>query len=187
MELQAARDECKKGNLKMDQLQDRLNTYLEIESILNRFFEQFGYCSGQCPEIKSTPNEPSSACCKGKYYELFDVEHPAFTLLKAEREKHYGAPADYQNLKLISPCEYHTLSGCRLKTHKSPVCLGFMCRESIACLRNRHSIYEYDYLGVYYALEWILTGDLTGKPLADFKALCLNMLEKLNLRNIQPV
>jgi len=27
---------------------------------------------------------------------------------------------------------------------------------------------------------WILTGDLTGKPLADFKALYLSMLEKLD-------
>jgi hypothetical protein len=168
-------------------LQSRLKIYLEIESILNRFFNRFGYCTEQCTEIQSAPNAPSPACCKGKYYKLFDVEHPAFALLKAEREKRYGAPGDYSYLKRISPCEYHTLSGCRLKTHKSPVCLGFMCRESIEFLRSRFCIFEYDYLGVYYALEWILTGDLAGKPLADFKALCLSMLQKLDPSSVQNI
>ncbi len=164
----------------MDVLEDRLRTYLEIEINLNRFFDRLGYCANQCAAINDTPTMPTPACCKDQYYKKFDVDHPAFELLKAQREKRYGEPEDYRATKRISPCEYHTISGCRLKSHKSPVCLGFMCRKSIDFLRSRFGIYEYDYLGLYYALEWILTGDLTGKPLEDFKAQCLRLLQKLD-------
>jgi hypothetical protein len=169
------------GDARMDVLEHRLKTYLEIETVLNRFFDRLGYCLDHCIAAGQSPGLPTPACCKDRYYEKFDVDHPAFALLKSEREKRYGKPSEYHYTKRISPCEYHTILGCRLKTHKSPVCLGFFCRKGIDFLRTRHGILQYDYLGVYYALEWILTGDLTGKPLEDFKADCRNMLEKLTL------
>jgi hypothetical protein len=43
-------------------------------------------------------------------------------------------------------------------------------------------MFGYDYLGIYYALEWILTGDMSGKALEEFKAGCLNMVAKVKER-----
>lgn len=158
-----------------------LETYLEVEKILNLFFESFDYCRVHCirKEREIDPASPSFGCCKDKYYKIHDLEHPAFDLLRRERERIYGKPEEIQNPSPEGSCEYHTLRGCLLMSHKSPTCLSFLCRESIDFLRERYKLFEYDYTGVYYALEWILTGDLHGQALEDFRSGCASMLEKI--------
>ena len=169
------------------QLNETLNNYLELEKILNEFLNVFNFCLPCCIEIEKTKHNALevAACCKDKYYKRFDVDHPAFDLLKKERESIYGRPEDIQNSSKISPCEYHTQNGCILKTHKSPVCIGFMCRPSIDVLRTKYDIIEYDYLGMYYALEWQLTGDLSEKQYQDFKQTCIDITEKLKTKHFE--
>lgn len=165
----------------MDNAQENLNRFLEMEEILNRFFERFDFCLTGCvlPELKRTGGEPFAACCKDKYYKVYDLEHPAYDLLRDARESLYGKPDEIKETSLISPCEYHTNTGCLLKTHKSPICLAFMCRKSIDALRENHGIYTYDYLGFNYALEWILTGDMVGAAYDEFRQSCLDMIDTL--------
>ena len=73
----------------MNAFRENLKTYLEIEKILNEFFNEFNYCIINC-----VPKEPETAlrsarrgCCSDKYYKLHNIEHPAFELLRQEREK----------------------------------------------------------------------------------------------------
>ena len=163
----------------MDRYGANLEKYLEIESILNDLFKNTDYCLNYCILAPQNGMGPNPGCCKDRYYSKYDLDHPAFDLLKTQRESLYGQPEDTKWIKRISPCEYHTLSGCVLKTHKSPICLSFFCRDGIDFLRERTHIFTYDYLGMNYALEWILTGDLSGKAYEEFKNSCLAMVQKL--------
>ena len=158
-----------------------LERYLEIEKILIHFYTFFDFCLEKCiePAIEQNNNGPVAVCCKDKYYMRYDIEDPAFDLLRDGREKLYGKPDEIKNHSGVSPCEYHTTTGCALKTHKSPICLSFMCRKSIDELRERHDIFLYDYLGFNYALEWILTGDMDEKAYEEFKDGCLQMITKI--------
>ena len=165
----------------MNEFAENIKTYLEVEETLNRFFEQFDYCVSRCiqKEQKIDRHSPSFGCCKDKYYKLHDLDHPSFELLRQGRERLYGKPEEIKPASADVFCEYHTPKGCLLKSHKSPTCLSFLCKESIDFLRENHKLFEYDYIGVYYALEWILTGDLFGDALEEFKAGCVKMAEKI--------
>jgi hypothetical protein len=158
--------------------EENLHKYLEIESVLNELFRETDFCLKRCI-LEPGRMFPNPGCCVDRYYQKYDLDHPAFELLKSRRELLFGTPEKFTRIKRISPCEYHTLKGCRLITHKSPICLSFFCREGIDHLRERHGVMAYDYLGVHYALEWILTGDMTGSQYAEFKASCLTMVEKI--------
>ena len=161
--------------------QENLHRYLEIENILNRVFDGMGHCTNQCI-LKPDPfgHCLHSACCQGQYYKKYDLDHPAYALLVVQRNRLYPTAESLKNIKRISPCEYLSLKGCILATHKSPICIGFLCRNAIDALRNRFGIFTYDYLGINYALEWILTGDLNGRAYADFRTMCLEMAEAVN-------
>ena len=163
----------------MDQIDINLEHYLDIERILNAFFHETHFCLNHCILKPGEEHFPTPGCCKDKYYKKFDIDHPAFERLTAQREALYGKPAARKWVKRISPCEYHTLQGCLLDTHKSPVCLGFFCRAGIDFFRERYNIFTYDYLGIHYALEWILTGDLKGDAYEEFKDSCLDMVNKV--------
>ncbi len=160
--------------------EENLHKYLEIESILNELFRETDYCVKHCILEPDHEKFPNPGCCVDRYYQKYDLDHPAFELLKTRRELLFGSPETLSRIKRISPCEYHTLAGCMLKTHKSPICLSFFCRQGIEWLRDRHGVMAYDYLGVHYALEWILTGDMKGSQYEEFKTSCLNMVEKIN-------
>jgi hypothetical protein len=156
----------------MKDVEQNLSRYLEMEGILNEFFEALNYCFDHCItiELQKNGNQPISACCKNKYYKLYDLDAPAFDRLREEREKRFGKPEDYTWPSPVSPCEYHDpKKGCVLATHKSPICLAFMCRESIDAMRETYAIFGYDYLGVNYALEWILTGDFPDSQYEEFR------------------
>lgn len=170
----------------MDTSHYNFSQYLSIEKLLNELFASFNYCFEKCIKIELVKNNgnPISACCKDKYYKKYDIEHPAFDLLKNEREKLYGAPDKHSFENPVSPCEYHNpVTGCVLTTHKSPICLAFMCQESIEFLRKNYNIYEYDYLGVNYALEWILTGDFSEKDFTEFRQSIISMTDKIKEQN----
>ena len=159
--------------------------YLEMEGLLNNLFRVFDYCFDRCIKIELVNNggQPVSACCKNKYYKLYDIDHPAFDLLRTEREKRFGKPDGYTWSSPVSPCEYHNpMKGCVLETHKSPICLALMCRESIDCLRNTYGIYGYDYLGMNYALEWILTGDFSEAQFEELKESVLEMITTIEIK-----
>lgn len=156
-----------------------LERYLDIERLLHEFYGYFDYCAAVCiPKlIALSGGNPVTACCKDRYYTVYDLDHPAFDLLREARESLYGKPEDQNDASGASPCEYHTRSGCKLESHKSPICLSFMCRPSIGALREQHGIYTYDYLGFNYALEWILTGEMAEKDWKDFRESIVKMIE----------
>lgn len=155
----------------MPDSEQNLKRYLHTENLINAFFRAFDYCLPRCirPAIYAAGGAAVAACCKKQYYCLYDLDHPAYDLLRREREVLYGTPQALMRTDAVSPCEYHhPLHGCVLSTHKSPVCLAFLCREGIDGLRDGFGIFGYDYLGVYYALEWILTGDLPEGHYVEF-------------------
>ncbi len=167
----------------MNDMERNLKRYLEIETLLNTFFSLWDYCVSECikAERMKNGNRLVAACCQRKYYSFYDLEHPVFDRLREEREKRFGRPEDHVWPHPVSPCEYHDPGcGCVLRSHKSPVCLAFMCRKGIDHLRSRYGIYTYDYLGFNYALEWILTGDLPESQYHDFRESILSMIEKIN-------
>jgi hypothetical protein len=169
----------------MADIEKNLSRYLKTETLLNSFFSSLNFCLSACigPELQKNGNQPVAACCQKKYHVVCDLPHPAFERLREEREKLYGRPQDHFRENPVSPCEYHNpVEGCLLTTHKSPICLAFFCRKGIAFLRNNYNIITYDYLGVYYALEWILTGDLPDNQYLEFRDSILGMLERLKSR-----
>lgn len=171
----------KTEGLDSETIKKNLARYLETETLLNEFFNSFNYCMEQCirVEIEKNHGRPVAACCKNRYHCIYDLDYPVFDLLRAEREKRYGKPQDQINPDPVSPCEYHGPSGCRIATHKSPICLAFMCRESIDFLRETYGIFTYDYLGVNYALEWILTGDFSDEDYKEFRQSIVEMIQKI--------
>lgn len=156
-----------------DRLWEALRAYLELEAILNRFFAGFDFCRSHCIRAQQALGEPVIGCCTDRYYCKYDTDHPGFALLRQQRERIYGSPAAVRPPHPLSPCEYHRPDGCLLDTHKSPVCLGFFCKEGIDYLRERYHIHGYDYLGIANGLEWVLTGALTGAGLESFRTDCL--------------
>lgn len=170
----------------MNDINQNLARYLEAEKLLNELFKVFDYCFEKCIrlEVMKSGGKPVAACCKNKYYKLYDIDHPAFDLLRTEREKRFGKPGDYCWPMPVSPCEYHNPEkGCVLPTYKSPICLAFMCRESIDCLRERYGIYAYDYLGMNYALEWILTGDFSDQQYKELVESLRDMIATIEAKN----
>ncbi len=165
----------------MSSIEENLEKYLDMERILNLFFSEFDYCLSRCimEEHRRLPSAPCIGCCKDRYHVKYDLDDPAFDLLRKEREALYGKPEERARVRRVSPCEYHSNFGCIVETHKSPICLSFMCRESIDDMRERFGIFEYDYIGFNYALEWILTGDLAGEAYGEFRESCLLMIEKI--------
>jgi hypothetical protein len=156
----------------MNAIDQNLSRYLEIEGLLESFFAAFNFCLQQCilPERRRRQGRPVAACCQDKYYRLYDLDHEAFDRLREARERLYGKPGDRVFLNPVSPCEYHDPErGCILKSHKSPICLAFFCRRAIDRLRADFGIKFYDYLGINYALEWILTGILPMNEYLDLK------------------
>lgn len=166
----------------MDPIENNLARYLQLERLLNAFFSAFNFCYGRCITPKRMQNRglPVAACCMDKYYVLFDLDHAAFERLRQGRERLYGKPGEHAWINPVSPCEYHDPeNGCILKSHKSPTCLAFFCRKAIYRLRKDFDIYFYDYLGVSYALEWVLTGILSDSDYLKLEKDILNAVTKL--------
>ncbi|MDY0133215.1 MAG: hypothetical protein RBR53_11175 [Desulforegulaceae bacterium] len=154
--------------------------YIELEKVLNLFCKNFDYCYPFCIKKELETSEIAVGCCKNKYYKKYDLDILSYEILKTEREKIYGPPSNYEHIKTLSPCEYHSPSGCVLKTHKSPVCNAFFCPESIEFLRKKYNIFNCDYLGIYYGLEWTLDGTFSEKQYLEFKTELIEMNKKIS-------
>jgi hypothetical protein len=166
----------------MNAIESNLARYLELERLLNAFFSAFNFCYGRCLPSERMQNggRPVAVCCRDKYYVLFDLDHAAFKRLRQERERLYGQPWEHTWMNPVSPCEYHDPeNGCILKSHKSPTCLAFLCRKAVDRLRTEFDIYFYDYLGVTYALEWVLTGILSERDYLELEKDILTAITKL--------
>jgi len=166
----------------MNAIESNLARYLKLERLLNDFFSAFSFCHDRCltPEKMKNGGLPVALCCSDKYYVLFDLDHAAFKLLRQERERLYGTPREHAWINPVSPCEYHNPeNGCILKSHKSPICLAFFCRKAIDRLRTEFDIYFYDYLGVNYALEWVLTGILSEREFLELQNDILTAIKKV--------
>ena len=166
----------------MNAIESNLARYLELEPLLNAFFSAFNFCYDRCITPKRMQNGglPVAACCRNKYYVLFDLDHAAFERLRQERERLYGKPWEHAWMNPVSPCEYHDpQNGCILKSHKSPTCLAFLCRKAIDRLRTEFDIYFYDYLGVSYALEWVLTGIFPDRDYRELKKDLITAITKI--------
>ena len=158
--------------------------YLDTERILNEFFSAFDYCMKICIPgfLEKSGGRPVAACCKNRYHVICDLDHPSYILLRRKREELFGKPEEQRKpVDSVSPCEYHGPRGCLLTTHKSPICLSFMCRKSIDTLRETYGIFTYDYLGVYYALEWLLTGHLSDSSHQEFRESIETMTKTVRL------
>jgi hypothetical protein len=170
----------------MHGMQRNLERYLAAERALNAFFSAFGYCLAHCVASAGGGGEEGAVgCCSLRHYRIHDLDHPAFERLRSERERCFGRPEEqpYPG-RGRSPCEYHDpAAGCRLTTHKSPVCLAFLCPAAIQALRSQGGIFAYDYLGVYNALEWILTGDLPDGQYRRFREEIRQMTDTLRFEN----
>ena len=166
----------------MNAIESNLARYLELERLLNEFFSAFNFCYDRCLKQERMQNGglPVAVCCGDKYYVLFDLVHPAFERLRRERERLYGKPWEHVRMNPVTPCEYHDPeNGCILKSHKSPTCLAFLCRKAIDRLRTEFDIYFYDYLGVNYALEWVLTGTLSEREYLELERDLLAAITKV--------
>jgi len=169
----------------MNAIESNLARYLELERLLNAFFSAFNFCYGRCLPSERMQNggQPVPVCCRDKYYVLFDLDHEAFERLRQERERLYGKPWEHTWMNPVTACEYHDPeNGCILRSHKSPTCLAFLCRKAIDRLRTEFDIYFYDYLGVNYALEWILTGILSEHEYIELKNDVLTAIRKVKAR-----
>ena len=170
----------------MNPVESNLARYLKLERLLNEFFAAFNFCYDRCVKLKQMQNGglPVAVCCMDRYYVLFDLEHAAYEQLRRERERIYGKPGEHTWMNPVSPCEYHDSErGCILKTHKSPTCIAFLCRKAIDRLRSEFDIYFYDYLGVTYALEWVLTGILSEQEYRELETEIRNAITKIKSAN----
>lgn len=156
-----------------------VNRYLELEKILNEFCSYFDYCLPYCIEKELKTSNIAVGCCKNKYYKKYDQDIPSYELLKKKREEIYGPPQKYEHIKTLSPCEYHTPNGCVLTTHKSPICNAFFCPEAIEFLRDKYNIFNYDYIGFYYALDWTLDSTFNETQYNEFKNEIIEMTKKI--------
>jgi hypothetical protein len=156
----------------MNPVESNLARYLKLERLLNDFFAAFNFCYDRCvtPKRRQNGGLPVAVCCMDKFHVLFDLEHAAYEQLRREREQLYGKPCEQNWINPVSSCEYHDPeNGCILKSHKSPTCIAFLCRKAIDRLRTEFDIYFYDYLGVTYALEWVLTGILSEREYRELE------------------
>jgi hypothetical protein len=155
----------------MGDIEQNIERYLKAERILVQLFAALGFCRDECAPFASAAlgGRPVALCCTQRYYSLNDLAHPAFDLLRAERERIFGNPESHRWSNAVSPCEYHDPGkGCLLTSHKSPTCIAYLCPAVIEHLREYYGIYAYDFMGVYYALEWILTGQLEEPRYLEF-------------------
>jgi hypothetical protein len=65
-------------------------------------------------------------CCNDNYHETLDL--PEFLQIQEVEARRNGWEKNWnENLKKV--CKYHSGAGCKLVLFKSPICIGFFCRE----------------------------------------------------------
>ncbi len=136
-----------------------LDDYLGCEALLRKFFDTVGACS-------SCRIRGYTHCCDGKWY-LIDSNK----LLDIERERSYGEP------KTDDMCGYHTEKGCLLKTHKSPVCISYVCDFFKKFLFSKDV--DYNGLRIRRFLKKVLSGKAEEREIFEFKEKISDYISKV--------
>lgn len=137
-----------------------LSDYLEIESLLNTLFNKANYCNSiNCSMMAG--NE-FIGCCTNDFFDEEDTLSLNDLLkLNTERIRIYGLPANNEQ------CGYHTKQGCKLKTHKGPLCLTHACHNLLRNLKQKEI--NYDPQITYFYLIGALNNLLKEDELINFK------------------
>jgi hypothetical protein len=162
----------------------RLEDYLECEGLLKEFFSELDFCYNECISQEYSLYDDSLrgdvGCCPANSHSCVrseEVDSRMMELLRSERVKRYGLPINTETplKKGGQPCRYHTLKGCTLESHMSPVCVTFVCSELEAHLIKRDVHYSFPTLRKH--TEGILNGflcereiDILKSQLRGFKA-----------------
>jgi hypothetical protein len=109
------------GKMIKPELEWLVNEYMtkakQLDKILGALTKD--YCANEC-------NALPTGCCFTDFYN-HGIDPCLAKILWAIHKE--GSKANAQpRQKLQSTCDYHTREGCALET-KSPVCIGFMCKE----------------------------------------------------------
>lgn len=100
---------------------NKYSKYLEIEKLLNKFFWIWNFCIENC--IKQWNNY---WCCTKSFFNDFNIE------FNEERKQYYWIAN-----KSRAKCWYLWPKWCKLKTHKSPICLWFVCTKYHDFLKSK--------------------------------------------------
>lgn len=149
-----------------------LEEYLVLEKKLSEFFKAIKYCGNKCIGDNLSP----VFCCKENDFYFEDIGVDEYIDLYIEREKIYGFP----QLKENDECRYHTNTGCVLKTHKSPVCIAWLCGE----YRLRVDYYiNYNRTKMRKSLQKVLLDELNPKQLKRLHVKIDGYIAKVKLVN----
>lgn len=141
-----------------------LSDYLECEKLLNNLFKEADFCFPNCisqpvglhRERMDMPGDPTEfpgeiGCCPYNYFHRHNYpEIMDWSLLEKQRVERYREPLNHD-----SGCGYHSADGCVLKTHKSPICLAYICTPFSYYLSETYNI-RYAHREVEEKLEMIL-------------------------------
>lgn len=151
-----------------------LSWYLEIEGLLSEFAKSIGYCE-RCfhPPSENSQFRKDVGCCVVEGYLAFTPNYVEdnIHLLESERENLFGEPEQESSEEVINgTCGYHTINGCRLDSHKGPLCLSVLCKEQVDYLQENFEI-EYDAGEWFCAIQLVLGGKVTEKEFDYMKEL----------------
>ena len=167
-----------------------LPRYLELEQILNEFFDLVNFCRPNCLNHEISLYEPDDgsetvgpiACCSDDFF-LLDkkkVKNPILTQIILER---YGPPINKNN------CSYHQVdSGCVLKDHKPPTCISFICPTYTTVLSEKFGI-NYNWENVRNRLSYVLDGIISESEYKEFKTDILTAtlrVQTINISGVKP-
>ena len=152
-----------------------LQKYLEIESLLQKLFNQVNFCTTHCI------NKPISkfskfargdiGCCLGEFYRFAGKVMPKeLDILNKSRTEKYGKPQNNEDpiMGFEKPCSYHTKKGCILKDHKGIACITYICTPYKEHLKKKYNI-DYDYYEVRDFVESVFIGEVNEHKLEEFK------------------
>jgi len=174
-----------------NKLEQGLKDYLECEEFINDLFSRANFCVPNCiskpiglyRERSEMPGDPTQfsghiGCCP---YNMFDsTNYPEISdhsVLDAQRVEKYSIQK-----KQKGACDYHSSSGCQLKTHKSPICVSWICDEFVQYLAEQKGI-NYPRRIIEEKLELILAGKESKKSVFEFKRKLKSMNTKIKVIN----
>ncbi len=164
--------------------EQRLKVYLEIEILLNDFFEKAKFCENNCINKKYSMSSnliPGKiGCCDQDYFEYLSEFDEKFPLLRKKRLEKYGIPKINNEKTFRGPvCRYHSNAGCVLKDYKPIPCLSWICNNFKSYLFEKYSI---DYLPyeIKSFLENILLDKISKQEISKFINKIKSMTNKLS-------
>lgn len=154
------------------EINEQINLYLQFEERLNQLFTKINFCIPNCVSkpgslysiaIQGEVDGNLGCCIKQAHdYGARTIPTEIFAEFIFQRIKKYGPPK-----KSIGVCGYHTDTGCKLKTHKPPVCVAYTCPSLHFELEDKFGIHmRWDF--VAQELEAIIAGQIELKELKQF-------------------